>query len=273
MVCGAAQALHHYYPQEDIQLYTNPDYSSIIDRCPFVKMSHKLHNYSIDLSPAKFGLAPIHQIDAYLEDFGLYGVPDDLKSIVLNDDPEPGPRYKSDKTIVIHAPITDPNRTYPHWQAVVDTLVSKGYSIVQIGKTGYGKANQLLLRTVDFSNRLSLEGTLGLIRDCALFISTDSGPIQLAGATDTPILGIYSVVDGLRRIPYRKNAKSRIIQASCSLESCYDYMKDQDIWTKNKLDTLGETFSQWCPAKTDYSCLYDLEPEVICKAAQELIEE
>ena len=37
-------------------------------------------------------------------------------------------------------------------------------------------------------------------------ISPDSGPIQLAAATDIGIVGIYSVIAGANRLPYRHGA-------------------------------------------------------------------
>jgi ADP-heptose:LPS heptosyltransferase len=269
MALGAAKSLAHR--GHTVHLSTCREFIPLVSRCPHIATinAHYAGWYAC-LDDARFGIADKHQIDAYLDAFGIQEPDPEMKRIEIAKDPEAeqfvhsiasGPRIA-----VLHPALTDPNRTWPeeHWQGLVHRLKEKGYTVVQIGKDGNGKGTLRLSGVVQTMNMLNLSQTLEMIRMSEVFISTDSGPVQMAGATDTRIVVIYSSVDGRNRIPYGANAA--VIQAPCRMEGCYRYMHDPATWAKHSHPVLNDTFRLWCPTGDRYACLSRVTPDMVVDA-------
>lgn len=227
----------------------------------------------VDLTQAKFGISGRHQIDAYLDQLGLTANAGQ-KEIVL--DSGPGrweaeaflaslpPRVAGGKRVLVHPALTDPNRTWPQrqWAEVCERLCRDGHQVILIGNSSNvpnrgvhcldieGVANAV--------DRLSLLGTLALMDASDVLLSTDSGPIQLAGATSISIIGLYTVVAGKDRVPFRHgqagwNAKA--LAPECPHSPCYRWMHDADVLSRTEATNPKLLFSDWCLAPVRYDCM------------------
>ena len=99
-----------------------------------------------------------------------------------------------------------------------------------------------------------------LINRSDLFISTDTGPVQLAIATNTPTIGIYSVVKGNNRSSFNKSIFSNSITGKCDHYGCFHSKISSEFLNING----GDSLSDFCFLKEDkYSCLNELKPNRI----------
>ena len=264
MLCAAAKAMAHR--DFDVHVSTCLEYVDLVRACPWVTtVNHNYAGWYNRVDDCRFGIAGKHQVDAYLEAFGIVEPDPAMKRLELGSftflDPLP-----SGRLCVIHPALTDPNRTWPwvRWVALVDLLKQAGYEVLQVGKEVDGKGVWRLPGVWDLTNRLSLTETIQVIRQAEVFISTDSGPVQMAGASEARIVGIYSSVNGHHRIPFGVNAA--VVQAPCHLEGCYRLMHEPSVWAKNVKPDLNDTFKYWCPAETNYACLSAVTPEMVMAA-------
>ena len=113
-------------------------------------------------------------------------------------------------------------------------------------------------KPINMVGKLSLLGTVALMRQSDLLVSADSGPIQLAGASDIRIVGFYSVVRGKQRFPYRHGElgwRCREVSAPCPMKGCYKFTGEPTVGIKHlrELETagfkhFGQVLGHWCPA-------------------------
>ncbi len=149
---------------------------------------------------------------------------------------------------------------------------SAGHVVVLIGRSdsidGRGVALFDQPNTLDLTDKLSLLETIYVLRQCDVLISGDSGPIQLAGASDIGIVGLYSVVSGANRLPYRPEvAVSRTmgLSPSCPFHPCYPRMHDPDVLALFRREEeisepdIPSLFSRWCVNPDRYACMRDPE--------------
>ena len=244
-----------------------------------------------DLSPARYGLSRLHQVDAFLEHFGQMA-PASAKEIVLRDPneevharfaesvPPPAPGRKR---VLIHAAVGDANRTWPaaKWRELCERLSRDGHQVVLIGMStllsdrGVHKIDAD--NVVDATERISLLETLALMRRSDVLVSTDSGPVQLAGATPIHIVSIYSVSSGRQRLPFRRGAfgwRATALAPSCSFTPCYKYIHDMEVVARVKPPSLLRLYSDWCINPEKYRCMseeitVDLAYRAVCDALAE----
>ncbi len=277
-----------------VYLETSAHYCELASSCPlidgvfdnpqavasFVRQSGMNDVKYIDWSPAHYGISRLHQVDAFLMSLGVT-LADRFKGAEL--DLGDGSRFEriaalmkklppDSRKIVIHAGITDPNRTIPPqvWSEIIDMQRSAGHAVVLIGRSdsidGRGVALFDQANTLDLTDKLSLLETIYVLRQCDVLISGDSGPIQLAGASKIGIVGLYSVVAGDNRLPYRPEvAVSRSIglSPSCPFHPCYPKMHDPDVLALFRREEeipepdIPALFSQWCVNPDRYACMRD----------------
>ena len=275
-------------------LETSPDYAELASSCPlidgvfqspqavagFVQQSGMKDVKYIDWSPAHFGISRLHQVDAFLMSLGIT-LADAYKGVELDLGDES--RFarlaalmetlpQDSKKIVVHPGKTDPNRTIPPqvWLDIIDMQRSAGHIVVLIGRShavdGRGVARFDHPDTIDLTDALSLLETIYVLRQCDVLISGDSGPIQLAGASDIGIVGLYSVVAGANRLPYRPEMAANQtmgLSPSCPFHPCYPKMHDPDVLTLfRREEGLSDTdipalFSRWCVNPDRYACMRD----------------
>jgi hypothetical protein len=301
MALGAAKALKAVLGRSIIMI-TAPLFHNLVKSCPHIDhvaddMPSVVHRYGdvkhVILNGIAYGVSKLHQIDAYLEALGI-ATGAELKSIDLTldrateDEVErilaSWPSRPPDRArILIHPGQTDPNRTWPVelWTELASKLIALGHQVIVIGNTLISEARGVqsfavdgLLSTV---NALRFLGTVALMRRSDVLISADSGPIQLAGATDIGIVGLYSVVAGSCRLPFRHGAASwqaEAVKPSCVFHPCYPLMMDATSCDplvrdpelralynekigkvrKGLLDT-SRLFSHWCPDRESFACM------------------
>ena len=239
----------------------------------------------LDWSPASHGISRLHQIDSYLMTLGL-GLPASDKGLELRTpdgfDPDAlGLPPPAGKRVLVHAGVTDPNRTWPadFWQSLCRELVAAGRQVVLIGR-GDGPDGRSVAAleedgVVDLTDRLSLMQTLEVMRSSDLLVSGDSGPIQLAGATGIAIVGLYSVVAGANRLPFRDEGASAAvaITPACALHPCYPKMNDPDALAAFAgaegiaLNDGPSLFSRWCLNPDRYACVREVQTHEAVLAA------
>ncbi|HEY0255806.1 MAG TPA: glycosyltransferase family 9 protein, partial [Candidatus Methylacidiphilales bacterium] len=65
------------------------------------------------------------------------------------------------------------------------------------------------------ANALKLEDLVALIAGCHLVISIDSGPIHVAGAVGTPVVGLFGAVNPLYRLPVASPSVGVVSDVPC----------------------------------------------------------
>ncbi len=286
MLLGAAKALKSL-TGKPIYALTSEPFRVVMESCPyldgvitqpknFADLEKIFQNNGgvrrVDFGPVKFGLSRRHQIDAYLEQFGLMASPEQ-KEIVLDIDVGKCeadtflaalPPCRADrKRILVHPAQGDPNRTWPYrkWVELCERLSHHGHQVILIGSSTYISGKSIYIFDIpnvfNAVNKLSINGTLSLMDQSDVLISTDGGPVQLAGATYIHIIGIYTVVDGRNRLPFRRGMAgwgSTSLKSNCSYSPCYQWMGEDDI-SRVKISGLNFLFSEWCLASEKYDCL------------------
>jgi ADP-heptose:LPS heptosyltransferase len=281
-----------------VYLETMPAFAPLAALCPLldgvfsdveVTQAHLARGGSqhIDWNFATHGLSRLHQVDSYLMSLGLT-LPAALKPLEIALAPgfehalleRLGISAKSARgRVVLHPGMTDPNRTWPKafWESLARDLRISGREVVIIGRSD-GADGRSVLRidcsdVLDLTNQLSLVETVSLMRHCNVLISGDSGPIQLAGATDIGIIGLYSVVSGANRLPYRASGRAVAIEPACALHPCYPRFNDPDVVSaymdshEAGADGGGDILPHWCLNPDTYSCLREDSTLIRVKAA------
>jgi ADP-heptose:LPS heptosyltransferase len=291
-----------------VALVTEPDKREFAAACPSIDRVlcspaeladfRRTEGEAIDihqLGAPQFGFAPEHQIDAYLRALGVVAPPD-LKELELDIGGGPvreceelvaalPPRPAGKLRILLHPASSDPNRTWPvaQWQALARTLIGRGHQVLRIGHAGpaieRGVQDLAEPGVVDVVNRLSTLASVALMRQSDLLISTDSGPVQLAGATDIAIVGIYSVVRGSHRLPFRHGApmwRATAVEPACPAFPCYEKMRDPHVMAPyieaiqaRRIDA-RRMLAEWCPERVTFRCLREEidVPRVLAACAQ-----
>ena len=88
---------------------------------------------------------------------------------------------------------------------------------------------------------------MGLIKECSLLITNDSGPMHLAAALDIPQVAIFGSTSEIATGPL--SPKARIIKHPADCNPC---------------------FLRKCP--TDFRCMKDISIEEIVEAARDMLE-
>jgi lipopolysaccharide heptosyltransferase I len=113
----------------------------------------------------------------------------------------------------------------PHRYAEIADRVSKAWDANVYLLWGPGErelAEQVgrhMMRPGHLVPEMGLPALTAFLRGCDLFVGGDSGPMHLASAVDTPVLGLYGPSDPLRNGPFRKG--DRVVRAAVSCGPCY----------------------------------------------------
>jgi heptosyltransferase-3 len=99
------------------------------------------------------------------------------------------------------------------WDSVVQHLVKKGLTVIQIGKNPAPLKNTQHIST-------SVRDMMVLIKKSSLFIGIDSGPSHIAASLGTPSLIFFGAVNPDFR-HFRELLKGHILQQACEFAGCY----------------------------------------------------
>lgn len=293
MALSALSAVHRS-AGVPVYLETSADFADLAAACPQVAGVFTEHEAMlaffqgsgmkevrfIDWSPALYGISRLHQVDAFLGSLGVT-LPDGGKAVEIAAELPPNIARLIDdlpkgcRKVVLHPGMTDPNRTWPRsmWQALADDLVAAGDAVVVVGRRGGADGRGVAAidhpTVLDLTDLLSPRETIALLRRCDALVSGDAGPIQLAGASDIAIVGLYSVVAGRNRMPFRTGAAGAAvaIAPSCAFHPCYPRINDPEEVARfcagegMSPDDTPALFARWCVNPDRHACLR--EPDTL----------
>jgi FkbM family methyltransferase len=194
----------------------------------------------------KFSHIDHRQIHAM--DLGFQLLPEDMsydyfpEPLLLNLDlPE--------KYVVLHITSNWPNRTWniKYWEKLIDWLSKNKIFTVLIG-SGYTEilhnsySDRPLekvcpkfenLYGVDLTNQGSMSDMWWVINESLCLITMDSGPLHLAGCTDTNIIQLGSAINPKLRAPYRNGSqeyKYNFIGGGCEIFCNSNLLYNVKVW-------------------------------------------
>ena len=239
-------------------------------------------------------VSPDHQVDVYLAACG-FEAPPHLKQIELRLDRSAEAQAETvlaswpalapgAARILIHPGSGEPNRTWPRprWEELASRLIAAGHQVIAIGSRTirsdrgvHDLAVPGLLTAVD---RLNALGTAALMRRADLLVSTDGGPVQLAGATDIGIVGIYSAVAGKHRLPFRHGEagwRARAVSPVCPAHPCIHRLAEPEIRERIEREIREQPrsnpFGEWCVMPERYHCLtHEITVPMVLDACRDL---
>jgi ADP-heptose:LPS heptosyltransferase len=176
---------------------------------------------------------------------------------------------------VIVGMYTEPiRRLLPEEMAkVIRHLKEKGVEPVIVGKkknyftkgmdrksTQYGS----FTNCINLIDKTNVEELLTIMHKAECVIGPDSGPLHLAGLTNTPIIGAFNIADPAHRMPYRKGKLGHdfypvVPYASLDCRFCQSECKME----------LGTEFNK-CKLNTE-ECLPQLSGEKFIRALKEIL--
>jgi FkbM family methyltransferase len=155
-------------------------------------------------------------------DLGFQLLPEDM-SYDFYPDPQELDVVLPSEYVVLHTTTNWPNRTWnkDNWQKLINWLAENKIFTVLIG---FGYKEQLHsslsdtplekvcphfdnLYGVDLTNQGSISDMWWILNNAKCLITMDSGPLHLAGCTDTTIIQLGSAINPKFRAPYRKGTQ------------------------------------------------------------------
>ena len=135
---------------------------------------------------------------------------------------------------------------------ITDWLASKGYEVIFVGSDrDLDKIKAIMTRLKpkahNLGGSLSLGELMALFHMSSLFLGNDSGPMHLAAAVGTPVVGLFGPVDEKRWGPL--SANSIVLRGQEACEDCREKRKE-------------------CH---DFPCITTLQPEKVMQAISELL--
>ncbi|MDX8524491.1 glycosyltransferase family 9 protein [Mesorhizobium sp. MSK_1335] len=108
--------------------------------------------------------------------------------------------------LVVHAGASFPGRRWlpERFAAVIDTISTEtGLAVALVGGPDEAEANDQIMATVrtpvvNLVGALSLETLLALLRQARLFLGNESGPMHMAAAAGTPVVGLFGLTNPIR---------------------------------------------------------------------------
>ncbi|AZO06004.1 MAG: glycosyltransferase family 9 protein [Mesorhizobium sp.] len=172
----------------------------------------RFERQSANVRAKPFGYGERHFLYRYLSPLEALG--EDLRVRVPSIEPLPsetarvltlldscGLRRKA--FLVVHAGASFPGRRWQpeRFAAAVDTISSEtGLSVVLVGGPDEAQANDHIVAAVkapvvNLVGKLSLETLMALLKEARLFLGNESGPMHMAAAAGTPVVGLYGLTN------------------------------------------------------------------------------
>jgi ADP-heptose:LPS heptosyltransferase len=271
---------------------TSPSHHSLAAACPFIaevvsaddavaeinaRFAKGDTRRSVSLDAGFHGVSRNHEVDSFLKSgFGIHA-PAALKGFRIEPDVAAQRRVAErlaslgmpprGARVLLHPSNRDRNRTWPqqNWQELASRLRADGHQLLSIGqRDDQGNGVFALDDVVDLVGEFSPLETIALMNSAELLVATDSGPVQLAGSTDIGIVGLYSVVAGRNRLPYRNGElgwRAVGIAPSCEFHPCYSRLLGSEEYAAHRragpttFNDHAKFASEWCLHKDRYVCL------------------
>ena len=199
-----------------------------------------------------------HIVQAYMEAaFGLLnaGLPATWQQEISYDPPAAMPKG----VVAVHAARTGwRNRTLPAatWFAVTVLLRREGWFPLLVG----GSHETVPEARAASALGASLHAQVAMISRCAAFIGSDSALLHAAGATDVPIVGVFTSVRPEVRLPWRRGQLGWNCEAVMPLLECVGCHADQPV----------PSTTESC-ARGDLACVKTVQAEDIVAALERLM--
>ena len=143
------------------------------------------------------------------------------------------------------------------WQKLINKIHSEYDAvIIQFGlNKGDGSSEYDNLTDVKLlARRLKGEELLALVAICNLIISIDSGPVHLAGAVGTPVIGLFGPLDPASRLPPDSPALGLFSDVPC-------------LFCHNRTPIIH--WFDGCP--NDIACMKKLEDQTVFEAVKSML--
>lgn len=100
-------------------------------------------------------------------------------------------------------------------------------------------------RVIDLAGKLTIPQLVDVLKKSSLFIGNDSGPMHIASACETKVIGLFGPTDAERFGPYGKNCIALRMEKGCppcSHGNCKftAYRCIDQISVENVIDTINE---------------------------------
>lgn len=110
---------------------------------------------------------------------------------------------------------------------------------------------------INFTGRLGLKETAALIRQCGVFISNDSGPMHIAAAVKTPVVGIFGPTVYWKNAPWGDPRRCIVVRKDMPCSPCYVPYSAQLSCTDPRCLrelTVDEVYKKVKPLLKEYCC-------------------
>lgn len=204
----------------------------------------------------------LHIVRAYMMTaFSDYGIPDELQQEVFQNRRKVFEQYPERPYVAIHAAQAGwRNRTLPRstWKRVIEGLRKEGLFPVLVGTE-----RDMLDDGVQITRFCStnIRAHAQLIQSCRAFIGSDSAMLHIAGATDVPIIGVFTCAMPHTRLPWRHGELGWNCDAVVPPISCTGCLARRE----------PPVTTEYCE-RGDTACVKRVDPDEIVKAALQLIE-
>jgi ADP-heptose:LPS heptosyltransferase len=143
------------------------------------------------------------------------------------------------------------------WQKLINKIHSEYDAvIIQFGfNTGDGSSEYDNLTDVKLlAGRLKGEELLALVTICDLIVSIDSGPVHLAGAVGTPVIGLFGPLDPTLILPPNAQALGLFSDVPC-------------LFCHNRTPVI-----HWCDGcPNDIACMKKLDCHTVFEAVKSML--
>jgi len=179
-----------------------------------INIHHGPYDTVINLDLAYENQPRMHIVEAYmLHAFGDAGRTEDKRQELFFDR-TPMKHIAGKGYVAVHAAVAGwKNRTLPRdtWREVLHRLNVAGLQPILVG-TERDAVPGFDCPTF-FVPDIHMQATL--IQSCECFVGSDSGLLHVAGATDTPIVGVFTCADPEYRLPFREKCVAVTPDLNC----------------------------------------------------------
>jgi len=228
--------LKNKYPDSELTFVTDPNGYLVLKGLPYIDRFHimqglgNIHSKPLGGFDRQYSLVYENQTNCHIIDAYANVAQVTLKNkkpdiVLLKSHHDSVSRWMKNNGIPDNAFMVAVNMgpTWPcrSWHPLKFKMVAEHFKrkynavILELsGKKGYGAGFG-----IDLTGKTSMRQTAALLKRCKLLICVDSFMLHLAGATDTPVVGIFGCTDPKYRLPF--NNVSVGVQTSGACRSCY----------------------------------------------------
>lgn len=321
MALGAINAIRKSRPNAEIHFLTESRYAPFAKLCPHVSVVHSdpkdymttmqdrtTGGWKVVLCEWQYAFSGInkdHQIDAFLKGSGFYAASKDKEAVLRFDTKAEEALVTkvrrllpttSGRRILLHPSRGDANRTWPResWDKLIDLIVRQGHTPVLVGDNSSIPFKGVLRPTtrpeiLDLTNKLSFLELMALCGEADVFVSPDSGPVQIAGATGIGLVALYTTVPARCRLPFRRGYhmwKAIGLEPTCPQKGCYQILTKPGPWTDKLQAAFRKDFikpggqatntfmGEFCVMEPGckFACLKEITPEAVWSACEKLLD-